>query len=300
MRALSCPLGQSPDLDDSVGSLIQEGRFGSVHEYGRHGAVKLFSCQESFVREMRGYLLVGRHPFVLRVLEFARAGPLPALVSELCCGDLFEAISSRRRMDVTMVSAELALALEHVHARGVAHLDVKPENVLIGPDGHVRLADLGSCRARGSSRGIGGTRIYLSPEQLFRLDTLVGPASDFWQFGCVLYEMFMGIPPFYLPRSQFPDAERTMGARVLGGSWRSSRPGLPPPAACALLDYLLTVRVDNRLADWRVLRRQPFFGRVAWGSLHRERGPFGIRKAARELSEPLGERLPVDTCSSDA
>jgi len=255
----------TPDSVFEVGPLLEEGRFGAVHEARGDRvpwrfAVKLFNDERSFRREMGGYVAAGRHPLLLRVHEFTRLNGVSVMVMDLCSGDLYGAIQSGQQLDAGWIAAELSLALEHLHRHGVAHLDVKPENVLCGPSGHVRLADLGSSR-RGGRGGIGGTRIYLSPEQLFRLGGIVGPASDFWQFGCILYEMFSGVPPYFDPRCS---GDADMGARMLSGPWQHEARMRPPRAAAALLDELLVARVDQRLTDWKAVRAGPYFKEMNW------------------------------------
>ncbi|HSM14465.1 MAG TPA: serine/threonine-protein kinase, partial [Thermoanaerobaculia bacterium] len=97
------------------------------------------------------------------------------------------------------IAGEVALALDHAHERGVVHRDVKPENILIGVDGRVKVSDFGIAKVvaaepRTLAGEVLGTPHYMSPEQL-RSDPLDG-RSDLFSLGAVLYEMLAGVPPF--------------------------------------------------------------------------------------------------------
>lgn len=88
----------------------------------------------------------------------------------------------------------VANVLDHIHGKGIVHLDVKPENILIFKDGQVVLADFGSARRIGSTTHEGTPR-YFSPEQAAG-DRPVGPQSDIYSLAIVAYEMLTGQLPF--------------------------------------------------------------------------------------------------------
>jgi beta-lactam-binding protein with PASTA domain/tRNA A-37 threonylcarbamoyl transferase component Bud32 len=98
------------------------------------------------------------------------------------------------------VGADVAAALAFAHRSGVVHRDVKPGNVLISPNGQVKVTDFGIARAANSDQdltqtgAVMGTATYFSPEQAqgHRVD----PRSDLYSLGVVLYEMVAGRPPF--------------------------------------------------------------------------------------------------------
>ena len=149
------------------------------------------------------------HPTVIRIHRLAEEGGLPHLVMELfphpnlkrqIAGGV-AALAPRLQRIVT----ELALALDHVHSRGWVHRDVKPDNVLAAADGQVKLIDLAiAAKAAGLLGGLfgakppaQGTPSYMSPEQI-RGESLT-PRSDIYSFGCVLFELLAGRPPFTAP-----------------------------------------------------------------------------------------------------
>ena len=104
-----------------------------------------------------------------------------------------------RPQTATEVSLQVAEALKAAHIRGVVHRDIKPRNILVADSGHVKVADFGIARAVEAttishSGDILGSAKYMSPEQA--VGEQVGPASDLYSLGVVLYEMLTGRVPF--------------------------------------------------------------------------------------------------------
>src|SRR6266511_1704249 len=146
------------------------------------------------------------HPSIASVFDYGEIeepDPTAYLVMELVEGAPLSAVlARRRRLDperVLDVIAQAALALEAAHRTGIVHRDVKPSNLVIRPDGVVKVTDFGIARAIGelprSEIGlVGGTAGYLSPEQVAcRTAT---PASDVYALGVVAYECLAGRRPF--------------------------------------------------------------------------------------------------------
>jgi len=112
----------------------------------------------------------------------------------LPAGDLFGLIYKRAdfsRNDARGYAAELLLAIEVIHKRGVIHRDLKPENIMIAEGGHLVLADFGIARrlekGGNSPSSCVGTPEYCAPEVL--LEKPYGLEVDLWSFGVILYEM---------------------------------------------------------------------------------------------------------------
>ena len=95
------------------------------------------------------------------------------------------------------ISAEIAFALNILHANRLVYRDLKPENVMICNDGHVCLIDMGLCKYLKRERAMwssGGTPSYIAPEVLERKK--YSYSADWWSFGVLLWELLTGKPPF--------------------------------------------------------------------------------------------------------
>ena len=100
--------------------------------------------------------------------------------------------------EVRALTLQLAEGLDAAHRAGIVHRDVKPANLIVLPDGRLKIVDFGIARVGDATSGEEepgyGTLSYMSPEHTRAAD--VGPAADVWSFGVVLYEMLTGTRPF--------------------------------------------------------------------------------------------------------
>ncbi len=189
---------------------------------------------ERFLQEIR---IAGsiESPCLVPLLDWGEAGGLPYYAMPfLGAGTLRDRMEREHQLSLPValqVARDLAEALAALHAHGIIHRDVKPENVLLRSDsGQVMLADYGVARALTAaalepltSTGLVlGTPAYMSPEQ--GAGDPVDARADLYAWGCVLYEMLAGQAPFSGPTAQVVIA-RHIGETL--PSLQLARPGLP-------------------------------------------------------------------------
>ena len=98
--------------------------------------------------------------------------------------------------------ADVAEAVEVAHQKGIIHRDLKPGNILLAPDGTPKLTDFGLARRLQGDGGLTlsgaavGTPSYMAPEQVQGRKDLIGPATDIYSLGAILYDLLTGRPPF--------------------------------------------------------------------------------------------------------
>jgi serine/threonine protein kinase len=203
-------LGQYTVLDE-----VARGGMGQVFKaehamMGREVAVKVLprakatpESEAAFRREMR---MLGRldHENLVRAYDAGYDAMVYYLVTELVPGlDLKRQVQKYGVLDeqqAASVISQAARGLAYAHEQGLVHRDVKPGNLLVMPDGRVKVLDLGLAGSQieeESSRlgRVVGTMDYIAPEQI-RMPDDVGPSADIYALGCTLYYAVTGAVPF--------------------------------------------------------------------------------------------------------
>jgi serine/threonine protein kinase len=171
---------------------------------GRDVAVKILRSgapdPERFAEET-ALLCSLDHPHLVRLHDAGEYDGAPFLVLNLMAGTLAQRLADGPLPPDggVRLGAEIASALEYLHARGIVHRDIKPSNILLAEDGSACLADLGAALtldgARLTATGLTiGTPRYLAPEQASGQE--VGPPADVYSLGLVLIEAIAGAPAF--------------------------------------------------------------------------------------------------------
>ena len=237
---------------------------------------------ERFRREAQSAAALS-HPNLVQVYDQGRAedGRYYIAMEYVPGGTLGDRIGRAGPLDpaeAARLASQVAEALQAAHERGIVHRDIKPQNVLIDDAGEAKVADFGIAQAASMSSTSGtnqvfGTVSYMSPEQA--MGERVGPQSDLYSLGVVLYEMLTGTVPFaaegllatamkHVTEQPLPSRKRNplvpegMDALVMGllakkpedrygsaaelvGDLRRAREGLPP-AFAGTAGYSETVR----------------------------------------------------------
>ncbi len=143
------------------------------------------------------------HHNIVNLLDVGQEGDMRYLIMEYVSGRTLKDVIQQKGALPAALSAQIAIrilsALQHAHKNGIIHRDIKPQNILVDSEGHVKVSDFGIARVAGANTittddSVMGSVYYFSPEQASGKN--VTYASDLYSVGVVLYEMLTGIPPF--------------------------------------------------------------------------------------------------------
>ena len=252
----------------------------------------------------RAVLRFTRHPFIVQLHYAFQTSERLFFVLDYCSGgELFFHLGKAgefREPVARFYTAELVLALSHLHSKGVVYRDLKPENVLLDNAGHVLIADFGLSKVLDQTAlkkkddtvqrlkqmdtqqtySFCGTPEYLAPEILTRSGH--GTGVDWWSLGMLLYEMLTGLPPWY-----------TKDRRELFRRIQSAKLTFPPSIsrqAKSLIQGFLERNVNARLGSTRAggidgIKHHEFFKDIDWGRLFKRELPTPFRPDSLSTSE---------------
>jgi eukaryotic-like serine/threonine-protein kinase len=145
-----------------------------------------------------------RHPNIVQVYEVGDVGGRPYFTMEFVEGGSLAqkmAAAPQPAREAAALVADIADAIEVAHQHGIIHRDLKPGNILLMPDGTPKLSDFGLARRLQGGNGLTvsgaalGTPSYMAPEQAHGTRE-IGPATDIYALGAILYDLLTGRPPF--------------------------------------------------------------------------------------------------------
>ncbi|RVE63719.1 hypothetical protein OJAV_G00139200 [Oryzias javanicus] len=245
--------------------LAGEGSFGRVHKGRKRGSGQVVALKfmpkvgrtEKELRNLKREIEIMRnlkHPNIVQLFDSFETDTEVVVVTEYAEGQLFQVLEDDGNLPESLVheiACQLVSALYYLHSHRILHRDMKPQNILLGKDGVVKLCDFGFARAMSASTlvltSIKGTPLYMSPELVE--EKPYDHTADLWSLGCILYELHTGAPPFYT-NSIFHLVQLIVRDQI---KW----PDTMSDACMSFLKGLLTKDPEKRLS-WPDLLHHPF------------------------------------------
>ncbi|XP_019378201.1 PREDICTED: serine/threonine-protein kinase 36 isoform X2 [Gavialis gangeticus] len=193
--------------------VIGEGSFGRVYKGRRKHSAQVVALKfipklgrsEKELRNLQREIEIMRglhHPNIVQMLDSFETDKEVVVVTDYAEGELFQILEddgSLPEEQVQAIAAQLVSALYYLHSHRILHRDMKPQNILLGKGGVIKLCDFGFARAMSIHTlvltSIKGTPLYMAPELV--QEQPYDHAADLWSMGCILYELLVGAPPFY-------------------------------------------------------------------------------------------------------
>lgn len=228
------------------------------------------------------------HPGIVRLYYTFQDETSLYYVLDFCSGgELLGVLKRTGTFDVECTrfyGAQILDAIEYMHSRGVIHRDLKPENVLLDDNMHVKITDFGTAKLLPDPReppkppseeaklddddeeraaSFVGTAEYVSPELL--TDKSAGKPSDLWAYGCIIYQLLAGRPPFKAA-TEYLTFQKIVGLEF-------DFPSGFPPAARDLVERCLVLDPARRLTIEHIKNHEFFDGQKFGKGLWKQRAP---------------------------
>lgn len=272
--------------DFAIERTLGTGSFGRVHlvrskHNGRFYAVKVLNKEKvikmkqvEHTNSEREMLVRVRHPFLVNLWgTFQDVNNLYMVMDFVAGGELFSLLRKSQRFPNSVAkfyAAEVALALDYLHSLDIIYRDLKPENLLLGADGHVKVTDFGFAKhVPDITWTLCGTPDYLAPEVVQSKG--YNKSVDWYALGVLIFEMLAGYPPFFTEDGN----PMKLYEKIIAGKVRY--PTYFDVLAKELLKNLLVGDLSKRYGNLRAGSSDIFahgwFAEVDWDKLYRREIP---------------------------
>ncbi|XP_060605265.1 beta-adrenergic receptor kinase 2-like isoform X1 [Ruditapes philippinarum] len=295
--------------DFSVHRIIGRGGFGEVYGCRKADTGKMYAMKcldKKRIKMKGGETLALNERIMLSLVSTGEGSPFIVCMTyafqtpeKLCFildlmngGDLHYHLSQHGvflEKEVRFYAAEVILGLEHMHSRFVVYRDLKPANILLDENGHVRISDLGlACDfSKKKPHASVGTHGYMAPEVLQK-GTAYDSSADWFSFGCMLYKLLKGHSPF---RQHKTKDKHEIDRMTMTMTQNVDLPDSMSPEMKSLLEGLLRRDVEERLGcqgrGAQEVKEHPFFKSIDWNQVY-------LQKYPPPLIPPRGEVNAAD------
>jgi serine/threonine protein kinase len=261
-------------------TVIGQGSFGKVLQVRHKGTGDIYAMkilnkvnivdrgEVEHTRAEKNILMKVTHPFLIKLFySFQDDQNLYLVMDFINGGELFFHLQNERQFSnerACFYTAEICLAIAHLHSCGIIYRDLKPENLLIDSAGHIKVTDFGlskeGIKDNARTRTFCGTPEYLAPEVLEAREYT--KAVDWWSVGTLIFEMLTGLPPFYCE-----DVQKMYSLKMKADL---TIPEFIEPEAADIIRKFLDKNPETRLTDIESIKKHVWFKDINWGKLYRK------------------------------
>ncbi|EGR33658.1 protein kinase domain protein [Ichthyophthirius multifiliis] len=276
-------------------SNIGQGSYGNIYlvqhkNNKKYYAMKVLNKEQLINKNMVKYAITEKNvmrkcnsPFVVKIYHAFQTDKYLIIIIDYCPGgDLYQYLMEQKRFDEQLslkYLCEVLIAVEELHCNNIIYRDMKPENIVLSTDGHIKLIDFGlskECNGIGVASTFCGSAVYLAPEVISKKGH--NKSVDWYQFGILAYELMVGHPPF-----------NQMERKQLYYNIQNSKVEFPDflsENAKLLIQQLLNKNPDERLGagknDAQEIKNHIFFKNVNW---------FDVQQKFFELPKPQCKQM---------